>query len=330
MAVMWLFGQAVLSIFEQMTLPIVHHPAYCADLPANHRFPMDKFRAVAELILTESLLGSCDFYRPRPAPFEWVALAHDPVYVDQVFNAEVPEKIAREIGFPMRADIALRARCATGGSVLTGYLALEHGLACNTAGGSHHARRAHGAGFCVFNDVAVALKVLQADGAIRKALVIDLDVHQGDGTADIFSGDPDIFTFSMHSAKNYPVRKVPSHLDLALPDGMENTAYLTALQEVLPDLLRQEAWDLVFYNAGVDPYFEDRLGRLALSRDGLKARDRYVIETVRSLGIPLAGVLGGGYSTDIEELADRHVTLHRTALSVWESERRSERTSVLG
>ncbi|MGV2974782.1 histone deacetylase [Roseibium alexandrii] len=313
-----------------MTLPIVHHPAYCADLPANHRFPMDKFRAVADLIRAEGLLGNADFYRPRPAPFEWVALAHDPVYVDQVFNAEVPEKIAREIGFPMRADIALRARCATGGSVLTGYLALEHGLACNTAGGSHHARRAHGAGFCVFNDVAVALKVLQADGAIGKALVIDLDVHQGDGTADIFSGDPDIFTFSMHSAKNYPVRKVPSHLDLALPDAMEDAAYLTALQEVLPDLLRQEAWDLVFYNAGVDPYFEDRLGRLALSRDGLKARDRYVIETVRSLGIPLAGVLGGGYSNDIDELADRHATLHRTALSIWEAERLSESTSVLG
>ncbi len=330
MAVMWLFGQAVLSIFDQMTLPIVHHPAYCADLPANHRFPMDKFRAVAELIRAEGLLGSGDFYRPRPAPFEWVALAHDPVYVDQVFNAEVPEKIAREIGFPMRADIALRARCATGGSVLTGYLALEHGLACNTAGGSHHARRAHGAGFCVFNDVAVALKVLQADGAIRKALVIDLDVHQGDGTADIFSGDPDIFTFSMHSAKNYPVRKVPSHLDLALPDAMEDAAYLTALQEVLPDLLRQEAWDLVFYNAGVDPYFEDRLGRLALSRDGLKTRDRFVIETVRSLGVPLAGVLGGGYSNDIDELADRHATLHRTALSIWEAERLSESTSVLG
>ncbi|WP_420411717.1 histone deacetylase [Roseibium sp.] len=299
-----------------MFVPFVHHPAYCADLPANHRFPMDKFRAVAELIRLEGLLGEGDFFRPRPAPFEWVALAHDPDYVDQVFNAEVPEKIAREIGFPMRADIALRARCATGGTVLTGYLALEHGLACNTAGGSHHARRAHGAGFCVFNDVAVAIKVLQADGAIRKALVIDLDVHQGDGTADIFSGDPDVFTLSMHSEKNYPVRKVPSHLDVALPDGLEDIAYLQKLQDVLPDLLKREPWDIVFYNAGVDPYEGDRLGRLALTRDGLRNRDRYVIETVRSVGIPLAGVLGGGYSTDIDELADRHVFLHRVALSV--------------
>jgi acetoin utilization deacetylase AcuC-like enzyme len=277
---------------------------------------MDKFRAVAELIRTEGLLEGADFVLPRPAPFEWVALAHDPLYVDQVFNAEVPEKIAREIGFPMRSDIALRARCATGGTVLTAYLALEHGLACNTAGGSHHARRAHGAGFCVFNDVAVALKVLQADGAVRKGLVIDLDVHQGDGTAEIFSGDPDIFTFSMHSARNYPVRKVPSHLDIALPDGLEDSAYLASLQDVLPGLLAQEAWDIVFYNAGVDPYEDDRLGRLALSREGLRKRDLYVIETVRNAGLPLAGVLGGGYSTDINELADRHVSLHRTSLSV--------------
>jgi acetoin utilization deacetylase AcuC-like enzyme len=299
-----------------MTLPIVHHPAFCAELPANHRFPMNKFRAVAELIEKEDLLEGAAFVRPRPAPFEWVALAHDPLYVDQVFNGQVPERIAREIGFPMRADIALRARCATGGTVLTGYLALEHGIACNTAGGSHHARRAHGAGFCVFNDVAVAIRVMQADGAIQKALVIDLDVHQGDGTSDIFQGDPDVFTFSMHSEKNYPVRKVPSHLDIALADGTGDEVYLASLAAVLPDLLSRHAWDIVFFNAGVDPYGGDRLGRLALTRQGLQRRDRYVIETVRSAGIPLAGVLGGGYSTDIDELADRHLNLHRMAKAV--------------
>lgn len=296
-----------------MPLPIVHHPAYCADLPANHRFPMDKFRAVADLILAESLLDGRPFFRPRPAPFEWIALAHDPAYVDQVFNGKVPAKVAREIGFPMRADIALRAQCATGGTVLTGYLALEHGIACNTAGGSHHARRLHGAGFCVFNDVAVAIRVMQADSTIRKVLVLDLDVHQGDGTADIFQGDPDVFTFSMHSQKNYPVRKVPSHLDIGLPDETGDEGYMKSLCAVLPDLLERERWDIVFYNAGVDPYEHDRLGRLKLSRDGLRQRDRYVIEKVRSQGLPIACVLGGGYSTDIDELADRHVTLHRTA-----------------
>ncbi|WP_299811501.1 histone deacetylase [uncultured Roseibium sp.] len=310
-----------------MTLPIVHHPAYCADLPANHRFPMDKFRAVAELIRTEGLLDGGNFYRPRPAPFEWVALAHDPAYVDQVFNGTVPERIAREIGFPMREDIALRARCATGGTVLTCYLALEHGIACNTAGGSHHARKAHGAGFCVFNDVAVAVRVMQADGAIGKALIVDLDVHQGDGTADIFQGDPDIFTFSMHSERNYPVRKIPSHLDIGLPDATGDTLYLHQLAEVLPALLKQEAWDIVIFNAGVDPYEHDRLGRLALTREGLHLRDRLVIETVAAAGVPLAGVLGGGYSTDIDELADRHLTLHRSARSVFEGAGTLARTS---
>ncbi len=297
---------------------MVHHPAYCAELPADHRFPMDKFRAVAARITDEGLLCGQAFHRPRPAPFEWVALAHEPAYVDQVFSANVPAAIAREIGFPMKEDIALRARCATGGTVLTGYLALEHGLACNTAGGSHHARWAHGAGFCVFNDVAVAIRVMQADEVIRRALVIDLDVHQGDGTADIFSGDDSVFTFSMHAAKNYPVRKVPSDLDVALEDGLRDAAYMAELHARLPPLLNSGRFDLVFFNAGVDPYSGDRLGRLAMSREGLAQRDLFVIETVRAHSLPLAGVLGGGYSKDIDELSDRHVSLHRAAVSIVE------------
>jgi len=275
---------------------------------------MDKFRAVAERIAAEGLLCGGEFFRPRPAPAEWVALAHDRRYVDQVFNARVPAEIAREIGFPMNEEIARRARCATGGTVLTGYLALEHGIACNTAGGSHHARRAHGAGFCVFNDVAVAIRVMQADGAIRKALVVDLDVHQGDGTADIFTGDDSVFTFSMHSEKNYPVRKVPSDLDVALPDNTGDEFYLENLRDSLAFAIERAGADIVFFNAGVDPFEGDRLGRLGLSRDGLIRRDRYVLETLRDAGLPVAGVLGGGYSADIEELADRHVTLHREAL----------------
>ncbi|MTI43046.1 histone deacetylase [Roseibium hamelinense] len=299
-----------------MSVPFVHHPAYCADLPANHRFPMDKFRAVAALIRSEGLLSAQDFMRPRPAPFDWVALAHDPAYVDQVFHNKVPTAVAREIGFPMREDISLRARCATGGSVLTGYLALEHGLACNTAGGSHHARRAHGAGFCVFNDVAVAIRVMQADGAIQKALVIDLDVHQGDGTADIFSGDPNVFTFSMHAEKNYPVRKVPSDWDIGLTDDTGDAEYLRILRYALGELIQKGPWDIAFFNAGVDPFEGDRLGRLAMSREGLIERDRLVISTLRQENIPVAGVLGGGYSTDIDELADRHVGLHRAAIHV--------------
>ncbi|NRG19616.1 histone deacetylase [Rhizobiales bacterium] len=296
-----------------MPLPIVHHPAFRAELPLGHRFPMNKFRRVAEILVEDGIVAPDGYFIPAPAPAEWVSLAHDRTYVDQVFSADVPAKIAREIGLPMTEAVGMRARCAVAGTVLTAMLALEHGIACNTAGGSHHARKSHGAGFCVFNDVAVAIRVLQASGLISRALVIDLDVHQGDGTAEIFAGDRDVFTFSMHAEKNYPVRKVPSSLDIALPDLTGDAAYLAVLGENLPEILRTFRPDIVFFNAGVDPHEEDRLGRLALSDEGLEARDRFVIRTVANAGFPLTGVIGGGYLTDIDRLARRHATLHRVA-----------------
>lgn len=298
-----------------MPLPIVHNPNYNAVVPKGHRFPMGKFLGVARELRRIGLVAKEGFHEPAPAPASWVALAHDRAYVDQVFSADVPEKIAREIGFPMTKSVGLRARCATGGTLLTARLALETGLACNTAGGSHHARAEQGAGFCVFNDVAVAIRVLQAEGRIENALVVDLDVHQGDGTASIFSGDNSVFTFSMHAEKNYPVRKVASDLDVGLPDGTQDREYLAHLQTVLPTLISDVRPDIVFYNAGVDPHKDDRLGRLALSNGGLEERDRTVIGLAQEANIPLAGVLGGGYSKDVETLAYRHTTLHRVAAS---------------
>lgn len=296
-----------------MSLAVVHHPAFCAEIPANHRFPMNKFRRVAEVLVEEGIVGPGGFHRPAPAPAAWVALAHDRAYVDQVFSASVPANVAREIGLPMSEAVGFRARCATAGTVLTATLALENGIACNTAGGSHHARKRHGAGFCVFNDVAVAIRLLIADGAIRRAMVVDLDVHQGDGTAEIFANDPSVFTLSVHARRNYPVRKVASTLDIALEDGVGDDAYLEALAASLPQALASFRPDIVFFNAGVDPHEDDRLGRLSLTDEGLEARDRFVIRTVRAAGIPLAGVLGGGYLTDIDRLARRHATLHRVA-----------------
>ena len=290
-------------------LPVVHNPNYQATFPAGHRFPMGKFGRLAE-VLTE--LGFAPFHTPAPAPAEWIALAHDRAYVDQVLGASVPEKIAREIGFPMTDSVGLRARTACAGTVMTARLALEHGIACNTAGGSHHARREQGAGFCVFNDVAVAIRVLQADGAIARALVIDCDVHQGDGTARIFADDASVATVSLHAASNYPVRKATSTLDVPLPDGMEDGPYLAALGAALEQALAIPA-DIVFYNAGVDPHVDDRLGRLALTDAGLAARDRHVIAAARARGLPLAGVLGGGYSNDVDALARRHAILHQAA-----------------
>ncbi|UOM36474.1 histone deacetylase [Acuticoccus sp. I52.16.1] len=290
-------------------LPVVHNPHYQAVIPPGHRFPMGKFGAVARVLAD---LGFGPFHVPAPAPASWIALAHDRSYVDQVFSADVPAKVAREIGFPMTDSVALRARAACAGTTLTARLALEHGIACNTAGGSHHARREQGAGFCVFNDVAIAIRVLQADGAIARALVIDCDVHQGDGTAHIFADDPSVATVSMHGANNYPVRKAASTLDVPLADGTEDDAYLAALDATLEATQALPA-DIVFYNAGVDPHRDDRLGRLALSDRGLAERDRHVIAAARRRGLPLVGVLGGGYMHDVETLARRHAILHLTA-----------------
>lgn len=296
-----------------MRLPIVHNPRYNAEFPADHRFPMGKFQRLAEVLMEEGLAGPGTFHVPGEAPASWIALAHDRTYVDQVFSSAVPPAIAREIGFAMTPPVALRARCASAGTLMTARLAMEHGIACNTAGGSHHARFAQGAGFCVFNDVAVAIRVLMADGAIERALIVDCDVHQGDGTAAIFAGDPSVFTLSLHAEKNYPVRKVPSSLDVPLFDDCGDADYLEAVRAVVGPAIANFRPDIVFYNAGVDPHRDDRLGRLSLSDEGLVERDRFVIDAVREAGIPLAGVLGGGYQRDIDSLARRHATLHRVA-----------------
>lgn len=274
---------------------------------------MEKFRAVMEALRADGLAREHNTFEPAPAPASWLSLAHDRHYVDRVLNGSVSERITRDIGLPMSGPVALRARCATGGTVLAGRLALEYGIAANTAGGSHHARWTQGAGFCVFNDVAVAARVLQAEGSVRRVLVVDLDVHQGDGTADIFSNDESVFTFSLHAENNYPDEKRNSDLDIGVPDGMEDGDYLEILADALPGVFARSRPDIVFYNAGVDPHAEDRLGRLALSDRGLAERDQLVIETVRRLGVPLVCVLGGGYMHDIARLARRHTIVHRVA-----------------
>ncbi|MBH0237408.1 histone deacetylase family protein [Methylobrevis albus] len=296
-----------------MSLAIVHHPDYQAELDPGHRFPMQKYGRLAAVLAEEGVVGPEGFRVPLPAPAAWLELAHDRAYVDQALAAAVPAAMEREIGLPVTASVARRAQASAGGTVLAARLALERGLAVNTAGGSHHARGSGGAGFCVFNDVAVAIRVLQAEGLIRRALVVDCDVHQGDGTAAIFAGDASVFTLSLHGERNYPVRKVASSLDVGFDDGLEDAPYLAALEQALGQALARFSPDLVFYNAGVDPHRDDRLGRLALSDDGLAARERLVMETIRRRRLPLAGVIGGGYDADVDRLARRHAILHRTA-----------------
>lgn len=292
------------------SLPIIHHPAYVASLPQGHRFPMGKFGALAHHLRSTGLVPH-GFQEPREAPDGWLSLAHDRAYVDAVNHATVERRIEKEIGLPITADVALRGRLATAGTVLAGQLALEHGMAANTAGGSHHARREQGAGFCVFNDVAVAVRVLQADGAIDRALIIDLDVHQGDGTARIFASDESVMTLSVHGARNYPDQKATSDVDIALADGTGDDAYLEVIKQAVQQAIASFGPDIIFYNAGVDPHADDRLGRLSLSDHGLVERDRYVVDAARSRDLPIAAVIGGGYGPDTETLGARHSTIHR-------------------
>lgn len=294
-------------------LPIVHAPDYDANFSPDHRFPMGKYSRLMELIRESENALRCVFHAPAPASAEWLALAHERGYVDQVLACAVPLPIEREIGFPVNERVSLRARLATAGTVMAARLALSEGIACNTAGGSHHARRAQGAGFCTFNDVAVASHLLLADGEVGRVLVIDLDVHQGDGTAEICAGVDAIRTVSVHSEKNYPVRKQISSIDVALPDGVRDEAYLETLDWLLPSSIDGFSPDLVFYNAGVDPHEHDRLGRLSLTDQGLKDRDRRVFSFFRQRGIPVASVLGGGYSRDVDAVARRHLLTFEAA-----------------
>ena len=302
-----------------MRAPVVHHPAYVTPLPAAHRFPMPKFARLLACLRETGLLLPAQEYMPEPAPRGWLELAHEVEYVAAVLEQRLDEAAVRRLGLPMSPVLALRSRCAVAGTVLTARLALEHGIACNTAGGSHHAFTGHGAGFCVFNDVAVAARLLLAEGGVGRVLVVDLDVHQGDGTASMLADEPRAFTLSVHCRTNFPARKQQSDLDVALDAEVGDADYLGLLDGLLPALLDRVRPDLVLYNAGVDPHRDDRLGRLALTDAGLAERERLVLDAVRSRGLSLACVVGGGYADDLDLLARRHALLHEAiaALPSW-------------
>ena len=285
-------------------LHAVHHVDYMAPPPERGSFKFDKYQLVMMLLRDSG--AALTEHAPDPCPRQWLEAVHDPAYVEQVLTQTVPREKERRIGFPVTPHIAARVQHTNGGTWLAAQLAMQHGYAANSAAGSHHALHDTGAGYCVFNDLAVSANRLIASGDARRILVVDLDVHQGDGTASLTAGREDIVTFSMHADKNFPVRKARSDLDVALPDGMEDAAYLDTLATHLPTLLGTIRPDIVLYQAGVDPHRDDRLGRLALSDDGLAARDRYVVAQARQRGIPVASALGGGYGSDQREVAQRH------------------------
>ncbi|CAN5353388.1 histone deacetylase [soil metagenome] len=285
-------------------LHIVHHPHYVGPAPRGSTFPHDKYGLVMEALAeTGTPLTT---HRPDLMPREWIAAVHDPDYVEEVLAAAVPREKERRIGFAVTPHIARRSQLSPGGTWLAARLALTHGFAANSAGGSHHALHDTGAGYCIFNDLAITANRLIADGDARRIMIVDLDVHQGDGTASLMAGRSDIFTLSLHAEKNFPARKARSTLDVSLPDQTEDAAYLAALAEALPCALDDFVPDLILVQAGVDPHGDDVLGRLSLTDAGLSARDRFVAGAARARGIPFASVLGGGYGPDRMAVARRH------------------------
>jgi acetoin utilization deacetylase AcuC-like enzyme len=275
-----------------------------APKPERGTFRFDKYWLVMEeLRLSGAPLTE---HSPAPMPRAWLEAVHCPTYVDEVFHAAVPRDKERRIGFPVTPAITARVRHTNGGTWLAAQLAREHGYAANSAAGSHHALHDTGAGYCVFNDLAVTANRLVAEGHARRVLIVDLDVHQGDGTASLTAGREDIFTLSLHAEKNFPVRKARSSRDVPLPDGMDDAGYMAALTRHLPEVMADFKPDFVLYQAGVDPHRDDKLGRLALTDEGLGLRDRFVVRSARAAGLPIASALGGGYGDDARAVAARH------------------------
>ena len=297
-----------------MDLCVVNHEDYFAKIGDNHKFPINKFGDLANYLINKKIVKK--FHKPYPCSLETLKKAHSEEYINRIKNKTLDEIAIKKIGFPLVDSVVKRSFIATGGTVLASKLAINYGVACNTAGGSHHANYQGGAGYCVFNDVAVAAHYLLNRGLANKILIVDLDVHQGNGNSEIFSENRSVFTFSMHSKTNYPAKKSNSDLDVELEDNLEDDAYIKTLKHYLNEL-NQENFDFVFYIAGVDIHFNDRLGKLKISDEGIKSRDELVIENFFSKRIPFCGVLGGGYNKDSKKLVELHSYLHQSCAKLF-------------
>jgi acetoin utilization deacetylase AcuC-like enzyme len=283
-------------------------------LPEGHRFPMQKYSLLREAVQAFAP------YSLREAPAardDQLRLAHDAAYVDRMTNGGLSEKEVRAIGFPWSPQMSERARRSAGATIAALSVALNNKVGINLAGGTHHAFRDHGEGFCCYNDAAIAARVVQRDHGVRRVLICDLDVHQGNGTASILAGDDSIFTFSMHGERNYPVHKERSDLDIELPDGTNDDTYLQTLTSHLPQLIKTFAPDAMVYLAGADPFEGDRLGRLKLTKHGLKLRDYFVLQTARDNAIPIAVTMAGGYAHDVADIVDIHFNTVRTVFEAF-------------
>ena len=296
-----------------MKLPVINHPDYVAKINDDNKFPIKKFGALASYLLKNKVIQK--FHIPKACSIETMKTSHSLKYINDIKNKTLDIKLQKKIGFPINDSVVRRSFVATGGTVLASKLALDSRLACNTAGGSHHATFNFGAGYCVFNDVAVAANYLKNKGYAKKILILDLDVHQGNGNSEIFQNDKDVLTFSMHCGANYPAKKSKSDIDVPLNENMEDKEYLNILFNNLKKL-NENSYDFVFYIAGVDIHHQDRLGKLKITDEGINKRDQIVIEHFNSKNISLCGVLGGGYNKSFDKLIELHAMLHKNCAEI--------------
>ena len=298
-------------------LKIAYHPIYKHDLPDGHRFPMEKYDLLPQQLVYEGTCNEENFFEPEIPNNKYFFLVHDAAYVSDLLNITLDQKAARKIGFPLSEELIAREMMIADGTMKASKFAIKYGVAMNIAGGTHHAFTNKGEGFCMLNDQAIGARYLQEKGLANKILIVDLDVHQGNGTAEIFQNNNTVFTFSMHGKSNYPFHKEKSDLDIALENGTKDAAYLSILKETLPNLITKQQPDFIYYLCGVDVITTDKLGKLSLTIEGCKERDRFVLQTCKDLSIPVMCSMGGGYSPDIKIIIDAHANTFRLAQDIF-------------
>ena len=298
-------------------LKIAYHPIYNHPLPDTHRFPMEKYDLIPQQLIHEGTCTKDNFFEPEIPNNKYFFSVHTPEYFFDLLNITLSKKEERKIGFPLSEQLIAREMVITDGSMKASEFALEYGIAMNIAGGTHHAFTDSGEGFCLLNDQAVSARYLQNKGLIKKVLIVDLDVHQGNGTAEIFRDDASVFTFSMHGKSNYPFHKEQSDLDIPLENDTKDEEYLSILKNTLPKLIKEQKPDFIFYQCGVDILESDKLGKLCISLEGCKERDRFVLQTCFDHKIPVMCSMGGGYSRDINIIVQAHANTFRLAQEIF-------------
>jgi len=298
-------------------LKIAYSPVYKYELPEGHRFPMVKYELIPEQLLYEGSVTNDNFFHPKQLTKDQLLLTHTSEYLEKLELLSLDKKEVRNIGFPVKKTLIERGKSISHGTLECAHFAMKFGCAMNIAGGTHHSFADHGEGFCIYNDIAISTNILLKENVVQKILIVDLDVHQGNGTAKIFENDHRVFTFSMHGERNYPTRKEQSDLDIGLPDKAEDDLFLDTLRNTLPKLIDEVQPDLIFYLSGVDIIESDKLGRLSVSREGCKIRDRFVFQQCKKNGIPVAVSMGGGYSPKISDIVEAHANTFREALDIY-------------